>query len=99
MVLFDVNDSTRYRAFLDSDDTLNAVFLPLDRERVLIGSRNSFDGDLSGLRDGIARCSLEYFIAAEKSDTNDRLQIQIGADAHLVTQDELEDILTEVIQG
>jgi hypothetical protein len=98
VVLFDVQGPRRYKAFLDRDDTLNAVFLPLDPGRVLVGAGDSFTGVNSGLREAIARCSLEYFIATENSCANDLLKDQIGMDAALLTQAELEAMVNELIQ-
>jgi hypothetical protein len=99
VVLFDVDGPRHYKALLDRDDTLNAVFLPLDPERVVIGRRESFTGVPFDLREAIARCSLEYFIAAKSSPANELLRDQIGADAYLVGQSEMEEILNEVMQG
>jgi hypothetical protein len=98
VVVFDVQGLRRYKAFLDRDDTLNAVFLPLDPRRVLVGARDGFTGVHSGLREAIARCSLEYFIAAENSCANELLTDQIGSDAALLTQAELDDMINELIQ-
>jgi hypothetical protein len=98
VVLFDVQGPRRYKAFLDRDDTLNAVLLPLDPGRVLVGARDGFTGAPSGLREAIARCSLEYFIATENSCANELLRDQIGMDAALLTQAELEDMVNELMQ-
>jgi hypothetical protein len=98
IVLFDVGEPSRYRPFLDKDDVLNAVYLPLDRETVLVGSRKNLFSVDSSLREGIARCSLEFFIATERSHANELLMDQIGADAHLLTQCELELIFNEDMQ-
>jgi hypothetical protein len=99
VVLFDVQGPRRYKAFLDRDDTLNAVLLPLDPGRVLVGALDGFTGIHSGLREAIARCSLEYFIATENSCANELLRDQIGMDAALLTQAELEAMVNELIQG
>lgn len=99
VVLFEVDGPRHYKALLDRDDTLNAVFLPLDPERVVIGRREGFNGVPFDLREAIARCSLEYFIAAESSPANELLRDQIGADAYLVEQSEMEDILNGITKG
>jgi len=98
VVLFDVQGPRRYKAFLDRSDTLNAVLLPLDPGRILVGARDGFTGVPSGLREAIARCSLEYFIATENSHANELLRDQIGTDAALLTQAELEDMVNEIMQ-
>jgi hypothetical protein len=75
------------------------MYLPLDRTTVLVGYREDFEGDLSTLRQGIARCSLEYFIAPEKTIANAQLHAQIAMDASLITQGELEDILNKIFSA
>jgi hypothetical protein len=98
VVLFSVEGPKPYKAFLDKDDTLTAVYLPIDSGKVLIGTRPGFASLQYDLRAAIARCSLEYFIANEKTSPNESLQEQIGADAWPLTQEELEQIFIEVIQ-
>lgn len=97
-VLYGVAGPRPYKAFLDADAMLNAVFLPLDRERVLIGSSDGAVKDVPlDLPDAIARCSLEYFISAESTHQHEYLRGQIGADAHLLGQSEIEEIVTEAL--
>jgi hypothetical protein len=99
VVLFEVDGPRHYKALLDRDDAFNAVFLPLDPERVVIGRREGFNGAPFDLREAIARCSLEYFIAAESSPANELLRDQIGADAYLVEESEMEEILNGITKG
>ena len=97
-VLYSVAGPRQYKAFLDAGDILNAVFLPLDRERVLIGSRDGTVKDVPlDLPKAIARCSLEYFISAESTYQHEALRDQIGADAHMLEQSEIEEIVTEAL--
>ncbi len=98
-VLYSVAGSRRYKAFLDADTILNAVFLPLDGERVLIGSRDGMVKDVPlDLPNAIAKCSLEYFISAESTYQHEALRDQIGADAHMLELLEIEEIVTEALQ-
>jgi hypothetical protein len=99
VILFCVDGVTRYKAFLDGEDELNSVILPLDSGKCLVGTRSAFAGVPRGLRDTIARCSLEHFVSHEKSSANELLKVQIGADAALLSKAKLERILTEVIQS
>jgi len=98
VVLFDVQGPRRYKAFLDRNDILNAVLLPLDPGRVLVGIQDGFTGVPSGLREAIARRSLEYFRATENSRANELLRDQIGVDAALLMHAELEDMVNELMQ-
>ena len=95
-VLYAVVGPRRYRAFLDADTDLRAVFLPIDSQRVLIGSHEGTVAEVpSDLSNAIARCSLEYFISAENTDQHEALRDQIGAEAHMLDQSEIEDIFND----
>lgn len=98
MIVFEVDGPKRFKAFLDKEDTLNAVCLPLDTGRALIGTRDGVATLPTGLREAVARCSLEYFIAAENSDANQLLADHIGMAADLLPRSELEGIVAELMQ-
>lgn len=92
-VLFRVQGSRSYKAFLDKGAPFDAVILPIAPERAIIGARESVTMLPRDLREAGARCSLEYFIAAENSGENVNLQKQIGEDAAIVSTTELEEIV------
>lgn len=96
-VLFHVEGPRPYKAFIDKDDGLNAVILPLTSRRLLFGAREGFPMSGHIWPEAIARCSLEYFIANENSYANRLLQGLIGEDATLLTRAELEDIISEIM--
>jgi hypothetical protein len=97
-VLFHVEGPRPYKAFVDKDDALNAVILPLNPRRLLVGAREGFAVSGHTLPEAIARCSIEYFIANENSDANRLLQERIAEDAAPLTRAELEEIITEIMK-
>ena len=80
IVLFSV-DGHPYKPFFGEEDVLNAVYLPLTPDKVLVGVQPGFDAISADIQEAIARCSLEFFIGAENSKENRRLQREIGVDA------------------
>ena len=96
-ILFHVEGAKPYKAFVDRDDGLNAVILPLTSTRLLVGAREGFCVSGHNWPEAIARCSLEYFIADEISNTNRLLQGRIAEDAAPLTRAELEEIFTEIM--
>jgi hypothetical protein len=96
-ILFQVDASKPYKTFLEEDDLLTAVFLPLAPQRLLIGAHSRSIARASDLRGAIARCSLEYFIAHDNCEANDLLKEHIGEDASLRSKSEIEEILAEVL--
>ncbi len=97
VLVFHIDSAKPYKTFLEGDDTLHAVYLPLGPSRLLVGSSYGPRPAPAGLREAIARCSLEHFIAAEDSEANRQLQEQIGEDAALISTAELEDIVSDIM--
>ena len=93
-VLFHIEGATPYKALFDKGEVIKAVFLPLTPGRILVGACESFNSLPPGLRQALAHCSLEYFIAAQKSEANSLLKEQIGEDAAILKQEELEEIIS-----
>lgn len=96
-VLFRVHGQRSYKPFLDANDVLSAVILPLSSRKMLVGAPGRVGMVPPGLRQATARCSLEYFIAAERSDPNILLRDEIGEDAALLTKAEIEEMVTELL--
>ena len=99
VVLFHVEGPKSYKAFVDAKDVVNAIFLPLDPRTVLIGTRSGFAPTQHGFREAIARCSLEYFVAAEATPEYELLQHLIGADAAPLTDVEMQQLFSELMHG
>ena len=97
IILFHVEGSKPFKTFLDKKDILNAVFLPLNSCKFLVGIREKPNISEQLLPGAIARCSLEYFVAEEESDKYRSLQEQIGEDASPLTRAELEEIITKTM--
>lgn len=98
IVLFHVDKPRSYKSVLEADDILKAVYLPIDSEKVLVGTQQGFTATHFDLRKEIARCSLEYFIATENSRSNQQLQESINTNAALFSQTELSVMIEEALQ-
>jgi Protein of unknown function (DUF4238) len=93
--VFHVDGAKQFKTITENNDTILAAILPITPTRVLVGASESYRPNAEDIRVGIARCSLEFFIAAEDSDENASLAKLIGSDALLLTDTELNDILGE----
>ena len=97
-VFFAVNSPERFKVIVMREDEVEAVILPLDTRRTLIGSlSHGFRMDGPELRKAAAQCSHEYFVAAEKSAENDCLQGFIGMNSGSKTQAELDTLVKDLI--
>jgi hypothetical protein len=97
IIIFNVNGPQEYRTFLDREDELRAVFLPLAPSRMLIGAYGPYEVDILAARRAIVRCSLEFFVSARLCEEHKQLSQEIGLDADLLSQNELEAIVDKVI--
>ncbi|MHB8483351.1 MAG: hypothetical protein ACYDBV_11560 [Nitrospiria bacterium] len=97
IVLFKIEGAKTYKTFLEKDDKLEVVFLPLSPNRVLVGSSKNHFLIPTRLTQALARCSIEYFIAHGNTDANKILQEQIGNEASLITKEDIEKIITDSI--
>lgn len=96
-VLFNVAGPKPYKVLLEKDDTLKGIFLPLSPHTLLVGAYGGCSPSVPDLRQALARCSLEYFIAHETSDENNLLREQIGKEAHPLTKEQMEEIIVEIM--
>ncbi len=94
-LLFHVNSEEQYKTILDTDDELIAVYLPIDSESVLVGAHQRERVIPDDFLKIVAQCSLEYFIASENTETNQKLQGKIGANSNLFTKEEKKKFIDE----
>jgi hypothetical protein len=97
--IYRIDDARSFRAHTEKGNTIQAVFLPLSPSRILVGEPEVQQWDWALIRRQLARCSLEYFIAHENSAENQTLQKEIGIDAAILTDNELDAIVVECFEN
>ncbi|MFJ4192521.1 hypothetical protein [Pseudomonas sp. NPDC089534] len=98
IVLFHVKGDCQYKPYLDKDDELVDVILPLASDQYLIGRVDvKFPVIQSDLPEQIVRCSLESFIASANDERLRALQLQLGANAGWLTPREMQCILNDLM--
>jgi Protein of unknown function (DUF4238) len=98
VVLFNIEGPRQYRAFLDKDDRINNVFVPVSSARVVVGTHGAAAFIPPDLCTHVAHCSMEHFIAAHSSVTNEELKEQIGQAAQFLTMAEMEAIASDLMR-
>ncbi|PYP87877.1 MAG: hypothetical protein DMG65_16370 [Candidatus Angelobacter sp. Gp1-AA117] len=98
MVFFKVDARKAFKTFFEKDDTLLAAFLPISPFTILVGSLDDYGSDLSTLPLTIAHCSLEYFIASDRTAHFQDMIAEIGRDAHPLSQAQIASIVDEILQ-
>lgn len=100
VVLFHVRGERAFKPFMDKDDELVHVILPLASDKYLLGTSDvSPSSPPQNLPLEIARCSLEYFICGHRNNGADDLQAQIGSNADWLSAREMSSLLNEVFKG
>ena len=94
-----IQDQQRYTPFIWKKDTINAVYLPISNNQVVVGSIACSKVDCSELRKKIAACSLEYFTASDCSHNNIKLQKFISDEAPLATTSQMEKMIKDYIEN
>ncbi|WP_445672835.1 DUF4238 domain-containing protein [Pseudomonas inefficax] len=104
IVLFHVQGERSFRPFLDKDDELIHVILPLASNLFLMGTAGEYQGPPTyDMPKEIARCSMDYFIAGEVKPHLADLRSEIGSNAQWVSETEviriMEEIMRKLMQG
>ena len=98
ILVFHVDGPRSYKTFLEKEDKLKCVYIPIDSRHMLVGVNKGVIPELNDIREVIARCSLEYFIGTENSMQNQKLHEKIGIDAYLLTREEMETMVEEAFK-
>jgi Protein of unknown function (DUF4238) len=97
VLVFQVEGERQFKPFTEKDDRIEAIYLPLSSNLVLVGTKMGITPDISRLPMSIAQCSLEYFISDSQNVINDNLHNHIGEKACFLLEDQLDDVLTKAI--
>lgn len=97
-IVFYNTEDKGYSAFLDKDQALKEVFLPINSSKILIGFSKERTTQVYSLNEIIAQCSLEFFIAKDESPSNDLLKTEIGKKTEIISPDEIEDIIFKAME-
>jgi len=96
-VVFHVCGERSFKPILEKKDDLIALLLPIGSRQVIVGCAKNYVPDFSVLRDNIAGCSLEYFIANENTPENEILSGIISENSHLLTEFQMEELIDSIM--
>lgn len=97
ITVFQLSGERPFKPICEKDDPIEAVYLPLSQNQVLVGQFTDRAIDLPRLPMAIAQCSLEFFISSSNSNINEDLQSHIGEYAYFLSQQQISNILIELI--
>jgi Protein of unknown function (DUF4238) len=97
VLVFQVEGEGQFKPFTEKDDRIEAIYLPLSPNLVLVGTKMGTTPDISKLPMATVQCSLEYFISDSQNVINNNLHNHIGEKACFLLEDQLDDVLTKAI--
>ncbi|MBI2472165.1 MAG: DUF4238 domain-containing protein [Planctomycetes bacterium] len=98
--LYEMDGKKRFGVIYDEAEQIKNIFLPLSSHCMLVGvssSESQFNFDV--VNEAIARCSQEYFVCSSYSDEFLRFHAIIGEDSAILSNDELEQIVYELMRS
>ena len=96
-VIFNVDGDPAFKPYFEIDNKLLAVILPISSRQLLVGSKKNYQLKAQDIPEAIACCSLDYFITSEQSADNEELAKHISKNARMISESEIEDILSDLI--
>jgi hypothetical protein len=96
-VIFHVCGDRSFKPILEKKDDLIAILLPISPRQVIVGCAENYAPDFSVLRDAIAGCSLEYFIADEITSDTEHLSWTISENSYLLTEAQMEELIDSIM--
>lgn len=97
-VAFHVRQGSGWKPFLNKDDDILAVYLPVSPNKVVVGSIDAPRIESEELRQHVARTSQSFFISHESSPSTITLSDEIGVEAMPLSEAELQSISAEVVR-
>lgn len=96
---FETEEQRRFKPLNDKGDRILNVFLPISTNKLLVGTKHSNGTavDFGSVNEAMAKCSYEYFVASTTNPENGRLASCIGEWGGVLTQQEMETILMDII--
>lgn len=100
-VLFETTGAKRFKPIPENEDVIKNVFLPISSNQMLIGTSLSSvpQVDFNLINEAIARCCKEFFVSSVLSQEKNRLALSIGKDSWIVSREELEQLIEEIIKS
>jgi len=97
--LFEIEGPRQFKSIDGKDDKITRIFLPFSASRLLVGTKPTTipECDFANINRLTAKCSREYFISSKLDSEISELIPSIGGDAELLTKQELERIILNLI--
>lgn len=97
--LFEVAGKKRFISLSGKEDDLRNVYLPISSDTMVVGTASAVPPrvDFRTINEHVAKCSRDFFVCRESSPEGRRLLGLLGAEAEILSEEEIEQIVKEII--
>jgi hypothetical protein len=99
VVIFHIEGEHGYKPYYEVDKKLLAVILPISSTQLLVGATKNYQLNIHEIPEAITSCSLDYFIATKQSTNNEELAQYISKNTSMISDEQIEEILNDLIVG
>ena len=97
--LFETAGTRRFKPLNEKSDEIRNIYLPIMSNRMLVGTAlpSAPTVDFRLIEEATVKCSKEFFVCSEASQDRTRLLRLIGTESEIVTEDDLDKIMSELV--
>jgi len=99
--LFETAGARRFKSLNEKNDEIRNIYLPMMSNRMLVGTALSSAPrvDFRLIEEATVKCSREFFVCSESSQDRTRLLRLIGTESEIVTENDLDKIMSELARA
>lgn len=98
--LFELEGYSALKSLGGTEDKIKKVYLPISSDRMVVGTTKSElpQIDFTAINEAIAKCSRDYFVCSMSSPDMAHLASLLGEESQMFSQEEMEKVVTDVIE-
>jgi hypothetical protein len=97
--LFELEGQSRFKSLGGIEDEIKNVYLPISSSCMVIGTSSSEKPHINfgSINEAFAKCSRDFFVCSTPSTEIVRLASLLGKESDVLTKEEMEQVITELI--
>lgn len=97
--LFEVAGKKRFSSLSGKEDDLQNIYLPIATDSLVVGATSATvpEIDFQAINENFAKSSRDFFVSHASSSEMEKLLLILGGEADILSKDEIEQIVREVI--
>ncbi|HEV2864234.1 MAG TPA: DUF4238 domain-containing protein [Pyrinomonadaceae bacterium] len=97
--LFELEGKSRFTSLGGTEDEIKNVYLPISTDCMIVGTARQETPviDFTAINEAVAKCSRDYFVCSTSSTETVRLSDLLGEESDMITREDMEKAITELI--